>query len=118
MHVNGTNGHTKNPNDGKDHDYRANNVNSNLATAHWRERLATAIPTLFPLRSYSLPHLAVNASITRSFLVPDQGFILDHGITLSAILALAYGLVLRAHSDSPDEVVFGYIRYNERYSSY
>lgn len=104
MHVNGANGYTKNTNNGNDHP----------STEHWRKRLAAAIPTLFPLRSYSLSHSIVDASIARSFLIPDQDIILNHGIALSTILTLAFGLVLRAHSDSPDEVVFGCIHYKER----
>lgn len=100
-----------NPNGQFDHDSSLANL-SNFGIDYWQKRFATVAPTIYPLRSSS--HPVVDASVTRRFLVPSQGVILDNGIKLSTIVALAYGLVLRAHSDAPNEVVFGYIRHPDR----
>lgn len=113
MHFNDANGYK---NSDVANDYRFKDNKFNATTEQWRKHLATAIPTTFPLRSSLSSHPLVDASVTRLFLVPSysQGIILDHGIKLSMILTLAYGLVLRAHADSSGEVVFGYIQYGER----
>jgi hypothetical protein len=104
--------HNPKPNVDRQNDVRANESYSGLD--YWRKRLASVSPTIFPLRSSLSSGSVVDTSIIRRFSVPHEGVILQHGIKLSTTLTLAYALVLRAHSNSSDEAVFGYVHHHKR----
>ncbi|KAF8574950.1 hypothetical protein K439DRAFT_1665255, partial [Ramaria rubella] len=75
-------------------------VNKPNSTKHWQERSTPTTPSIIPLHT-APSHGSINSSIHRRFH--------NYGIEPSTLIALAYALVLSAHSSSPDGVIFGYV---------
>ena len=87
-------------------------VGTSDSIEYWQKRLASVIPTIFPLRS---PSIGIpDSSILRRFSVAHQNLSRDNGITLSTLVTLAYALVLSAHSGSSEEIVFGHVHCGQR----
>ncbi|KAF8584773.1 acetyl-CoA synthetase-like protein [Ramaria rubella] len=83
-------------------------VNKPNSVEHWQERFASTTPSISSLHA-APSHSSINSSIHRRFHVKYENLTQNHGIEPSTLIALAYALVLSAHTSSPDGVIFGYV---------
>jgi hypothetical protein len=88
------------------------NVDKFDTVKYWRKHLSSVTPTVFPL--CSSPGATLDSLIFRCFIVAHEGLTRNHGITLSTLVTVAYALVLSAHSNSSDEVVYGRVHCGQK----